>query len=660
MIQEAQQVVDREVDGPRRTCRPHRGRDRQQEVAPERRPVAAVLHEVAQCRVRAGACESLARPPIEAHDVGQQPKVRRASDRGRFREPAPDATRAELEPTRATRRAKRHVAGLTFDPELGQHPDERRVGPLVEDDEAGIDGHGAVGRRDLFGLDVPADVPLAFVQPDLVTIAQGVRRAQAAHPRSDDGDLHAGPLPGDTARSASVRRMPAAASRPMRANTPERNGWARRRKPRNRMSAVYRIRVPTPSARRRSRRRRRPPIRYRRGPHGSDAPERRRGRSWVRFVGPCGRRARTANRAGAAPRRGGRTGSHPGSQRSALAKSATKSNEVSSGRTVSICSCKRVIGVSFGSRACFGDGRPTRPDRCGAGTQRHRVVLEHRLRGAPAAVGWSEPREGALVGRTVLITGPTSGLGQAASVVFAELGARLVLLGRDAGKLEVDSVRTSRLATRRPQSPRWSPTCRRSRASAQPRRRCAPASRGSTSSSIMRGDPDRRIVTADGVEATFATMVVGPFRLLAEVLPLLRAAGGARVIAVTSGGMYAQPLDLTDLGYERGVFDGTRAYARAKRAQVALVREWARRLRPAPEVLTVNAMHPGWAGHARPRGVAPGLRARHAPDPAHAGRRHRHAGLAGRDRRPRHDQRSALHDRRPRALRSAADDAPVG
>ena len=90
-------------------------------------------------------------------------------------------------------------------------------------------------------------------------------------------------------------------------------------------------------------------------------------------------------------------------------------------------------------------------------------------------------------------------------------------------------------------------------------------------------------------------MVVGPFRLLAEVLPLLRAADAARVIAVTSGGMYAQPLDLTDLGYERGVFDGTRAYARAKRAQVALVREWARRLRPAADALTVNAMHPGWA-----------------------------------------------------------------
>jgi len=72
---------------------------------------------------------------------------------------------------------------------------------------------------------------------------------------------------------------------------------------------------------------------------------------------------------------------------------------------------------------------------------------------------------------------------------------------------------------------------------------------------------------------------------------------------VTSGGMYAQRLDLDDLGYEMGPFDGTRAYARAKRAQVALVREWARRLgRPPSSRLTVNAVHPGWA-------ATPGLEA---------------------------------------------------
>ena len=51
--------------------------------------------------------------------------------------------------------------------------------------------------------------------------------------------------------------------------------------------------------------------------------------------------------------------------------------------------------------------------------------------------------------------------------------------------------------------------------------------------------------------------------------------------------------DLDDLQSTGAPFSGPRAYARAKRAQVALVREWARRL--GPPGIAINAMHPGWA-----------------------------------------------------------------
>ena len=103
--------------------------------------------------------------------------------------------------------------------------------------------------------------------------------------------------------------------------------------------------------------------------------------------------------------------------------------------------------------------------------------------------------------------------------------------------------------------------------------------------------PERRL-GPDGIEATLALMVVGPFVLTAGLFPLLRSASG-RVIAVTSGGMYTQSLDLDDLGSAEGPWSGARAYARAKRAQTALVREWSRRL--AGSGVTFVAMHPGWA-----------------------------------------------------------------
>jgi NAD(P)-dependent dehydrogenase (short-subunit alcohol dehydrogenase family) len=56
--------------------------------------------------------------------------------------------------------------------------------------------------------------------------------------------------------------------------------------------------------------------------------------------------------------------------------------------------------------------------------------------------------------------------------------------------------------------------------------------------------------------------------------------------------MYTQALPLDDLMFERGTYSAARAYARAKRAQVALMREWSRRLEGQ---VTVTAMHPGWA-----------------------------------------------------------------
>jgi NAD(P)-dependent dehydrogenase (short-subunit alcohol dehydrogenase family) len=108
--------------------------------------------------------------------------------------------------------------------------------------------------------------------------------------------------------------------------------------------------------------------------------------------------------------------------------------------------------------------------------------------------------------------------------------------------------------------------------------------------------PERRTMTADGHELAYATHVLGPHLLTAELLDPLRAAaaaGGARVIWVTSGGMYAQPLRLDDLEYEHGDYDGTTAYARTKRMQVVLAQEWGERLHGSG--IAVASAHPGWA-----------------------------------------------------------------
>ncbi len=206
---------------------------------------------------------------------------------------------------------------------------------------------------------------------------------------------------------------------------------------------------------------------------------------------------------------------------------------------------------------------------------------------------WAAADSSSMVGRTVVITGPTSGLGREAAGSFARMGARIVLVGRDAGRLEGTAAE---LRGETPDAPIR--TIVADMSSLASVRAAADRILGSESRIDVIVDNAgamfaERQVTPEGFERTFATMVLGPFVLIARLLPRLAESPGARIVAVSSGGMYTQALPLDDLGFERGTYDGPRAYARAKRAQVALIREWARRLRD--RGIVANAMHPGWA-----------------------------------------------------------------
>ena len=63
--------------------------------------------------------------------------------------------------------------------------------------------------------------------------------------------------------------------------------------------------------------------------------------------------------------------------------------------------------------------------------------------------------------------------------------------------------------------------------------------------------PAERTRSVDGVELTFATHVLGPFVLIQALAPVLEANAPARVINVTSGGMYTQALRPGDLMSEQ-------------------------------------------------------------------------------------------------------------
>ena len=191
------------------------------------------------------------------------------------------------------------------------------------------------------------------------------------------------------------------------------------------------------------------------------------------------------------------------------------------------------------------------------------------------------------------LTGATSGIGRAAAVRFAQLGASVRFLSRDQARAEeareeihratggdaevsFDLADVSDFEGLRGFAARFS--------EANPRLDVLVHNAG-----VLSGDFRQ---APDGTELTVAAQVFGPFLLTGLLLPLLRRSAPARVITVSSGGMYTQRFDLTALEMDPGHYNGTVAYARAKRAQVVLNREWARRV-PANEVV-FQAMHPGW------------------------------------------------------------------
>ncbi len=188
-------------------------------------------------------------------------------------------------------------------------------------------------------------------------------------------------------------------------------------------------------------------------------------------------------------------------------------------------------------------------------------------------------------GRSVLVTGASAGIGAAAASAFAALGARVHVLGRDPERTE--QARSTAGAARA-----WSCDLSSLRAVREFARRFRDEERDlhvlvNNAGVLMQ---ERRL-SPDGNELALATNMLGPFLLTGLLAPALAAAAPARLINVSSGGMYTQRVAVDDLQSARG-YDGAAVYARHKRAQVILTELWAERLDA--RGIKAHSMHPGW------------------------------------------------------------------
>jgi NAD(P)-dependent dehydrogenase (short-subunit alcohol dehydrogenase family) len=100
--------------------------------------------------------------------------------------------------------------------------------------------------------------------------------------------------------------------------------------------------------------------------------------------------------------------------------------------------------------------------------------------------------------------------------------------------------------------------------------------------------------TAQGFELQFGVNHLGHFALTGALLPLVRAAEGARVVVVSSTAAHQGKIHFDDLNFEKRGYSPWPAYGQSKLANQLFARELQRRLRSAGSTVLVTAAHPGW------------------------------------------------------------------
>ena len=196
-----------------------------------------------------------------------------------------------------------------------------------------------------------------------------------------------------------------------------------------------------------------------------------------------------------------------------------------------------------------------------------------------------------LRGRVCIVTGGTRGIGRATALSFARLGADVVVIGRDDGRLETVRREAEALGG----SGRVFPIRADFASLAEVQRAADEIVRRWSSVAVLVNNAGinsaRRVSSTDGYELTFAVNHLAPFLFTTALVPLLEAGSPARIVNVMSVFAHAGRVDLADPMFARRRYSSTLAYTQSKVATAMFTIDMAERLDPSR--VTVNGVSPG-------------------------------------------------------------------
>jgi NAD(P)-dependent dehydrogenase (short-subunit alcohol dehydrogenase family) len=192
-------------------------------------------------------------------------------------------------------------------------------------------------------------------------------------------------------------------------------------------------------------------------------------------------------------------------------------------------------------------------------------------------------------GKTVVVTGGTSGIGEVAAIELAKKGARIVLVARDPARADVTVAKLRKANAGADHKVHVADLSRLN----EMKRVAGDISAAEPSIDVLVNNAgamfNKRKVTEDGLEMTFATNHMAYFVVTNLLLPRLKS--GARIVSTASDAHRGARLDFDDLQAEKR-YSGFSVYGKSKLCNILFNRELARRLEG--KGIAANCLHPGF------------------------------------------------------------------